>query len=82
MKTAEKDIKDKTEFNEWFCLFIASNISRDVGDQVALIRGLNKVEIYPWDIFDFIEYSKNVVSIKDYKVIRDYVKPQTMPEVF
>lgn len=82
MKTAEKDIKDKTEFNEWFCLFIASNISRDVGDQVALIRGLNKVEIYPWDIIDFIEYSKNVVSIKDYKVIRDYVKPQTMPEVF
>lgn len=82
MKTAEKDIKDKTEFNEWFCLFIASNISRDVGDQVALIRGLNKVEIYPWDIVDFIEYSKNVVSIKDYKVIRDYVKPQTMPEVF
>lgn len=82
MKTAEKDIKDKTEFNEWFCLFIASNISRDVGDQVALIRGLNKVEIYPWDVVDFIEYSKNVVSIKDYKVIRDYVKPQTMPEVF
>ena len=82
MKTAEKDIKDKTEFNEWFCLFIASNISRDVGDQVALIRGLNKVEIYPWDIIDFIEYSKNVVSIKDYKVIRDYVKPQTMPKVF
>lgn len=38
------------------------------------------VEIFPWDIVDFVDYSQNVVSIRDYKVIRDYAKPQIMPK--
>lgn len=80
LATANKDIIDKKGYNEWFCLFIASNISRDVGDQVALIKQINAVDIFPWDIVDFVEYSQNVASIRDYKVIRDYVKPQVMPE--
>lgn len=80
LTTANKDFKDKNGYNEWFCLFIASNISRDVGDQVALIRQTNNVEIFPWDIVDFVDYSQNVVSIRDYKVIRDYAKPQIMPK--
>lgn len=76
LATAKKDVEDKKGYNEWFCLFIASNISPDVGDQIALIKGINDVDIFPWDIIDFVKYSQNVVSIKDYKVIRDYVKPQ------
>lgn len=81
LETAKKDVAEKQRYKEWFSLFIASNISRDVGDQVALIKETNSVEIYPWDIEDFIDYSMNVNSIKDYKVIREYVKPQQMPKV-
>lgn len=77
--TANKDVAEGTKYKEWFCLFIASNISRDVGDQSELIRKTNGVEIYSWDIKDFVDYSQNVNTIRDYKQIRDYVKPQTMP---
>lgn len=77
--TANKDVEEGNNFKEWFSLFIASNITRDVGDQVALIKQTNGVEIYPWDIKDFVEYSEGVTTIRDYKKIRDYVKPQSMP---
>lgn len=77
--TANKDVEEGNNFKEWFSLFIASNITRDVGDQVALIKQTNGVEIYPWNIKDFVEYSEGVSTIRDYKKIRDYVKPQSMP---
>lgn len=67
--TANKDLEEGQNFNEWFCLFIASNITRDVGDQVSLIKLANGVEIYPWDIQDFVDYSKSVNTIRDYKKI-------------
>lgn len=76
---ANDDVDNGRIFKEWFSLFIASNIARDVGDQVALFKTLNQVEIYPWDIIDFVEFAQNVSSIKDFKVIREYAKVQTMP---
>ena len=76
---ANKDVEEGNNFKEWFSLFIASNITRDVGDQVALIKQTNGVEIYPWDIKDFVEYSEGVSTIRDYKKIREDVKPQSMP---
>jgi hypothetical protein len=79
--SANKDIEEGKEYSEWFCLFIASNITRDVGDQAALIKYTNGVEIYPWDIIDFVDYSQDVKTIRDYKQIRDYVKPQMMPNI-
>lgn len=79
IETAKYDIEKSKQYNEWFGLFIAHNISRDVGDQVGLIKHLNGVEIYPWDIEDFVIYSESVTSIRDYKVIRNYAKPQRMP---
>lgn len=80
IESYKKDDKENNYYSEWFALFIASNISRDVGDQVALIEQTNNVKIYPWDIKDFIEYSKNVTSIKDYALIREYVRPQILPK--
>lgn len=79
IESYKKDNKDNNHYSKWFALFIAANISRDVGDQVALIKHTNNVEIYPWDIKDFVEFSKNVVSIKDYACIREYVRPQKIP---
>lgn len=79
--TATQDIENDSGFNEWFGLFIASNISRDVGDQVSVIQQINKVEIFPWDILDFVSFSQTVSSIRDYKVIRDYASPQIMPNI-
>lgn len=82
IESANKDVTEGNKYKEWFCLFIASNITRDVGDQVALIKQTNiGVEIYPWDIKDFVEYSQSVETIKDYKQIRDYAKPQMMPNL-
>ncbi len=52
-----------------------------MGDQAALIKQTNGVEIYPWDIKDFVDFSQRVRTLKDYKQIRDYVKPQTMPNM-
>lgn len=70
------DTKSNEIYTEWFALFIAARFSRDVGDQAALIKKVNDVNIYPWTIDDFVEFSKKVTSIKDYKIIRDYAKPQ------
>lgn len=75
----DEDLEQHSEYNTWYALFIASNISRDVGDQVALIKGCNKIEIYPWDIEDFVDFSSSGVStVKDYRIIRPYAKLQTL----
>lgn len=74
----DKDLKN--EYSEWFAIFIAPHIVRDIGDQIPIIKKINDVEIYPWTISDFVTYSKEVESIKDYKVIRQYAKPQRIGE--
>ncbi|APZ49751.1 restriction endonuclease [Jeotgalibaca sp. PTS2502] len=81
IESYKKDTAEENSYNEWFGLFIASKMSRDVGDQVALIKQTNGVEIYPWDIEDFVDYSRKVSTIKDYKVIRPYAEPQKMPNL-
>ncbi|MEG0034904.1 MAG: AlwI family type II restriction endonuclease [Erysipelotrichaceae bacterium] len=77
--TNKKDTSELKVYNDWFALFIATNISPDVGDQVAVMKYINNVDVFPWDIEDFVNFSMNVKSIKDYKVIRSYVQPQRMP---
>lgn len=79
--SANSDINDEKDYKEWFALFIAPFIHREVGNQVAVEKGVSGVDIYPWSCDDFVEFSQNVKSIKDYKQIRDYVKIQTMPKV-
>ena len=66
--------KNSSEFNEWFSLFIAPKIAKDVGNHVAVIKQLNNVEIFPWEIRDFISFSQNVSTIRDYKEIRPYAE--------
>lgn len=80
--SANSDINDEKDYKEWFALFIAPFIHREVGNQVAVEKGVSGVDIYPWSCDDFVEFSQNVKSIKDYKQIRDYVKIQTMPKVY
>lgn len=81
INSASSDIKDKKDYKEWFALFLAPFIHREVGNQVAVEKGVSGVDIYPWSCDDFVEFSQNAKSIKDYKQIRDYVKIQKMPEV-
>jgi hypothetical protein len=78
LESKKYDDKNRTYIKTLFALLIASNISRDVGDQVALIKYINNVEIFPWDIEDFVDFSKDVKSILDYRIIRHYVVPQTI----
>lgn len=76
-----KDVDENAGFNEWFAIFIAPRLVRDVADQVAAKRLINHVEIYPWNADDFLEFSASnteINSIKDYKIIRDYMQPQIL----
>lgn len=61
-------------FDEWFSLFIAPKIAKDVGNQVGAIKYLNNVDIFPWEIRDFVAFSQNVNTIRDYKKIRPYAE--------
>lgn len=62
------------EISEWFSIFLAARISRDVGDEVAARKYINNVEIFPWEIDDFINYCQKVNSLGDYREIREYAK--------
>ena len=76
----DKDSKEGSLYRQWFALFIAPKLVKDVADQVALIRAINNVEIYPWNADDFVEYTSDneFDSINDYKLIRDYMQPQKL----
>lgn len=76
----EKDINEGNVFKHWFALFIAPKLVKDVADQVALIKAINNVEIYPWNADDFVEYTSDneFNSIDGYKLIRDYMQPQKL----
>lgn len=76
IETVKKDKLEENKYKEWFAIFIAPTISRDIGDTVAAVKHINNVNIYPWEILDLIEFSKNVSSIGDYKAIRSYAIPQ------
>ncbi|HFI0020908.1 TPA: AlwI family type II restriction endonuclease [Streptococcus suis] len=77
LESAKLD-KESGLYDEWFSLLIAPKIAKDVGNQVAAVKLLNKVEIYPWEISDFIAFSKKVSTINDFKVIRSYAEVETL----
>lgn len=79
--SANKDIKENKNYKEWFALFLAPFIHKEVGNQVAVEKEVSDVDIYPWSCEDFIEFSQNVKSIREYKQIKDYVIIQRMPRV-
>ena len=70
--------KESGEFNEWFSLFIAPKIAKDVGNQVGAIKYVSNVDIFPWEIRDFISFSQNVSTIRDYKEIRPYAEAERL----
>ncbi|MEI4781848.1 AlwI family type II restriction endonuclease [Streptococcus pasteurianus] len=70
--------KENGIYDEWFSLLIAPKIAKDVGNQVAVVKHINHIDIYPWEISDFISFSKKVMTIKDYKVIRSYAEVETL----
>ena len=70
--------KESGAFNEWFSLFIAPKIAKDVGNQVGAIKYVSNVEIFPWEIRDFIAFSQNVKTIRDYKEIRPYAETERL----
>lgn len=73
----EKDTNEGNQIKQWFALFIAPNLAKDVAIWVGLLKDKNNVEIYPWKADDFVEYSANneIASIDGYKIIRDYMQP-------
>lgn len=80
MGSKKKDVDEGNSFTEWFAIFIAPHLVRDVADEVAARLLINGVEIYPWNANDFVEYTiaNNINTIGDYKIIREYMQPQIM----
>ncbi|QNV38684.1 AlwI family type II restriction endonuclease [Rothia terrae] len=77
-----EDTNSQNGYNDWFSVFLAvDGLSRDVGEQARLIKDSTGVEIYPWEITDFIKHSQTVTSINDYRLIRNYAVPRKMPNL-
>ncbi len=76
INTIKSDRENNSKYKRWFAIFIAPNMSRDVGDQAAVVKIINNVDIYPWEIEDFINYSMDVNNVSDYAMVREYAKPQ------
>lgn len=72
----KKKEKEESQFDDWFVIFITPYMTSDVGDQVPVYKIINDIDIYPWNADDFVGFSVDVKSLTDFKVIRDYVKPQ------
>lgn len=79
LESAKIDRKDGT-YREWFSIFIAPRIAKEVGNQVAVYKSIFKVDVFPWEIEDFILFSQGVNSIKDYKLIREYAQIEVLEE--
>lgn len=73
-------IKEGAPYSEWIAQFIASRLVRDVTDEVAARKLVNKVDIYPWKASDFVEFSAitEIDSIKGFGIIRDNMIPQIL----
>lgn len=78
--TKQKDVEEGNLYTQWFAIFIAPHLVRDVADEVAARLLINHVEIYPWNVNDFVEFTieNDISSINEYKIIRDYMQPQIM----
>ena len=78
IESKKKDVEEGNNYDEWFAIFIAPLLVVDVADEVAARKLINNVEIYPWNVDDFVEYTmeNTFESIKEYKIIRDYMVPQ------
>lgn len=80
IETASEDVEEEN-YNEWFAIFVAPSVNGQVGNTIAVMKFVSGVEIYPWTIEDFVLFSQNVTSIKDFKCIRPYAEAVTMPNI-
>ena len=60
--------KDKNRF----AIFIAPKIQKATVSRIEFARTIQKINIYAWEANDFVEFSKTVSSLEDYKKIRSY----------
>lgn len=76
----DRDEKEGTPYKNWFALFIAPKLVKDVAIEVDVRRIRYNVEIYPWNADDFVDYSakNDFDSISEYKQIRDYMRPHRL----
>ncbi|WP_290034001.1 AlwI family type II restriction endonuclease [Ligilactobacillus cholophilus] len=75
--TIETDKKSK----EVFALFIALPIINDTVYIADFLKEKFGFEIYLWEADDFAEFSRNVKSIKDYKLIRSYANAKSYNDI-
>lgn len=81
INSANRDIDEKKGYKEWFALFIAPIIHKNVGNQIAVEKQISDVHIYPWTCEDFVDFSMNANSIRDFKQYRKYVEVRKMPKI-
>lgn len=65
---------DKTGDKNRFALFIAPKIQPAAVSRIEFARAAQNINIYGWEVNDFVKFSQDIDSLEDYKKIRSYAK--------
>lgn len=65
---------EKTGDKSRFAIFVAPKIHAAAVSRIEFARMVQNINIYAWESDDFVKFSQNINSIKDYKDIRKYAK--------
>lgn len=64
----------KTEDKSRFAIFIAPKIQPAAVSRIEFARVNQNINIYAWEAKDFINFSRKIESLEEYKIIRSYSK--------
>lgn len=70
--------RDKENIDDLFSIFLAPKITPRANNAISHAFQEQSIQIYAWEIDDFVKFSKNVTSLLDYKSIRDYAYNRKM----
>ncbi|KGQ38743.1 AlwI restriction endonuclease [Gallibacterium anatis] len=68
----------KVNITDLFSIFLVPKITDRANNAIAEVKHSQNVHIYAWQVDDFIEFSKSVKSLSDYKSQRAYTKRRVM----
>lgn len=72
LRTIKKEQENKSEHKNHFAIFLAWRVDSDVGDEIAAAKFNNNIDIYPWEVRDYIEKARIAEKLTDYTEIKSY----------
>lgn len=65
---------ESTGDKDRFAIFIAPKIQAAAVSRIEFARMMQNINIYAWEADDFVNFSKSINSLREYKEIRKYAK--------